>query len=359
MQEKIKVLVVDDSAFMRKVISDILDGGDSITVVGTARNGAEALEKIRELNPDVVTLDVEMPVMNGISCLKEIIRERFVPVVMISSLTKKGTQTTLAALEEGAVDFIAKPSNLFEMKNDEKKREIIDKIKSAKHAKDVKSLSKNSIQSRLKSDIVKSSHIKKYVVIGTSTGGPRALQEVITSIPGDVPAAFLVVQHMPPGFTRSLAERLDGLSELKVTEAADGDLVAPGHVYIAPGDHHMVFEITDLQQVKIRLSKAPPSGGHRPSVDTTMESFSDTGLKNVIAVIMTGMGGDGSNGIRKIKTVNNGYIIAQDEQSCVVYGMPKMAVQTGMVDKVVPLRQISTEILNNLGVHTYGDEPIS
>jgi two-component system chemotaxis response regulator CheB len=210
-----------------------------------------------------------------------------------------------------------------------------------------------SEQIREKNDIVESNNKLSHIVaIGTSTGGPRALQDVIPLIPGSVSAAFLVVQHMPIRFTKSLADRLNSLSELTVKEADDGEVIKSGHVYIAPGDFHMKVKQVEKDTTKIQLSRDEPVGGHRPSIDVMLKSLSDTGLKNLVAVIMTGMGGDGSEGIRKIKKVNRGYIIAQDEETSVVYGMPKSAVQTGAVDAVIPLKEIAHEILKILGVHT-------
>jgi len=351
MKNIIEVLVVDDSAFMRKVIIDILNSDNEIKVVDTAKNGQEALAKIKALKPDVVTLDIEMPVMDGLRCLKELSTEDFIPVVMLSSLTKEGAEATLQALEYGAVDFITKPANIFEMTSDNKKLEIIEKVKVAKNALKIKKYKTTDIHVKPKYEIIKSSNIKNIVAIGTSTGGPKALQDVIPLIPGDVPAAFLVVQHMPPGFTKSLAERLNSLSEVTVKEAEDKEIVKPGFVYIAPGDYHMLTDKVDGNSIRIRLSQEPPVGGHRPAVTPMMESLSDTGLKNIIAVIMTGMGGDGSEGVVKIKKKNNGYIIAQDEKTCVVYGMPKVAVQTGVVDAIVPLKGITNEILKMVGVY--------
>ncbi len=353
----IKVLVVDDSAFMRKVVSDILNSDDSMTVIDTARNGIEAIEKARALKPDVITLDVEMPQMDGLTCLKTLLQNEYFPVVMLSSLTKEGAEDTIKALEDGAVDFITKPTNIFEISDNDKKQELIDKIKIAKNTTRVKRdivprVPDRPRQDRAAVEIAKSSEIKKIVAIGTSTGGPKALQDVLPYIPGDIAAAFLVVQHMPPGFTRSLAERLNSLSEITVKEAEDNDIIKPGYAYIAPGDYHMLVERLRGNALKIRLSKAPPVGGHRPAVNVMMESLSNTGLENIVGVIMTGMGGDGSEGVKMLKNINKGYIIAQDEKSCVVFGMPKVAITTGAVDVVVPLKDISKEIIKNMGVHT-------
>jgi two-component system chemotaxis response regulator CheB len=348
-EETIKVLVVDDSAFMRRVITDILQSDRSIIVVDTAKDGREALQKIAELNPDVVTLDVEMPILDGLSCLKEILQKTFLPVVMLSSLTMDGADATIKALEDGAVDFITKPTNIFDMKSDDKKQEIIDKVKVAKKANKIKREPIINIKTRKSTEFTKSSNLKNIVAIGTSTGGPKALQSVIPLIPGDAPAAYLVVQHMPPGFTKSLAERLNSMSEVTVKEAEDGEIIKPGTVYIAPGDYHMLTERIQSGDIRIKLTQTPPVGGHRPAVNVMMESLSETGLKNIVGVIMTGMGGDGSEGIKKLKSKNEAYTIAQDEKSCVVYGMPKVALMTGAVDIVVPLKDITGEIMKFIG----------
>lgn len=345
----IKVLIVDDSAFMRKVLSDMIESEKSLVVIGTATDGKDALAKIEKLNPDVITLDVEMPIMDGINCLKEIMQRFPKPVIMLSSGTEHGAELTIRALDEGAVDFIAKPKNIFDIKNDKKKNEIIEKITIAKNIKSstYKSMSRNSDDS----PVLRSGNVLKYIIaIGTSTGGPKALQSVIPFLPGNIPAAVLIVQHMPPGFTNSLAERLNSKSELVVKEASHKERILAGHVYIAPGDSHMLIETTLNGDIMINLDKSPPVGGHRPSVDVMMKSLSSTGLKNIIGVIMTGMGADGSIGIKKLKEVNKSYIIAQDEETSVVFGMPKMAIQTGAVDKVVSLDKISEEIIQYLGV---------
>ncbi|MDF2986655.1 MAG: chemotaxis response regulator containing a CheY-like receiver domain and a methylesterase domain [Eubacterium sp.] len=345
----IKVLIVDDSAFMRKVLSDMIDSEESLTVIGTATDGKDALVKIEQLDPDVITLDVEMPIMDGINCLKEIMQRFPKPVIMLSSGTDHGAELTIKALDEGAVDFIAKPKNIFDIKNDKKKNEILEKVTIAKNIKF--QIFKNKSKENEYSPTVKNSKVLKYIIaIGTSTGGPKALQSVIPFLPGDIPAAVLIVQHMPPGFTNSLAERLNSKSELIVKEASHKEKILAGHVYIAPGDSHLLIETALNGDIMINLDKSPPVSGHRPSVDVMMNSLSATGLKNIIGVIMTGMGADGSIGIKRLKDINNSYIIAQDEESSVVFGMPKMAIQTGAVDKIVSLDKISEEIIQYLGV---------
>ncbi len=343
----IKVLIVDDSAFMRKVLSDIVDQEEYLVVVGTATDGKDALNKITLLNPDIITLDVEMPIMDGIDCLREIMIRFPKPVIMLSSGTEHGAELTIRALDEGAVDFIAKPKNIFDIKNDKKRKEIIEKISIAKNI----NFKHSKIESNDSSLLTQANKVLKNIIaIGSSTGGPKALQSIIPELPGDIPAAVLVVQHMPPGFTYTLAERLDAKSKVRVKEAVHKEKVLAGHTYIAPGDSHMLLEVTANGDLLINLDKSPPISGHRPSVDVMMSSLSDTGLKNIIGVILTGMGSDGSSGVKKLKEKNESFIIAQDEETSVVYGMPKMAVQTGAVDKVVSLEKISEEIIQFLGV---------
>ncbi|MCG8500317.1 MAG: chemotaxis response regulator protein-glutamate methylesterase [Firmicutes bacterium] len=345
----IKVLVVDDSAFMRKVISDVLNADSEITVVDTARNGKDALEKLRLLTPDVITLDVEMPVMNGLDCLKSIMKSKPLPVIMLSSVTSEGADATIKALEWGAIDFITKPTNIFDIGKNELIQEMIAKVKVAKNT--VVTPYTHFYNYGNKSEVIHSRNLKKIVAIGTSTGGPRALQQVIPLIPGDISAAFVIVQHMPPGFTKSLATRLNGMSELTVKEAEDGDIVTAGCAYIAPGDYHMVFKRKDRgSTLTVKLDKNKAVSGHRPSVNVMMESLSNTGLKDIIGVMMTGMGADGCEGLKKLKLANKASVIAQNEESCVVYGMPKAVVQAGIADIIVPLNQISNNIVKMVEV---------
>lgn len=353
-QQKIKVLVVDDSAFMRKVISDILSSDNYIEVVGTARNGKDGIEKAQLLKPHVITLDVEMPVLDGIAALEELLNLNPVPkVIMLSSLTKNGGEATLKALEAGAFDFVLKPtSSIVHFNIDDIKEDLIKKVKSAVTS-NLSSYNEHStapirIKTETKQSTQFQSDLKYIIALGTSTGGPKALQEVIPYLPANIPAAVLIVQHMPPGFTKSLAVRLDGLSEINVKEAENGDILKPGWAYIAPGDYHIAVNKVSREYV-ISLNQEMPMTGHRPSVNYMMNSVADCGHKNLIAVMMTGMGSDGSIGIAKIKTIG-GKTIAQNEETCVVYGMPKSAVATGAIDKIVPLRDIAKEIIKFTGV---------
>lgn len=350
--KKLNVLVVDDSAFMRKVIADMIQLDNDLKVIGTAKNGQEAIEKIKELSPDVVTMDVEMPVMDGITALKIIMDEMPLPVLMLSSLTKEGADATVKALELGAVDFITKPSSIFKMNTEDMKAQLHEKLKMASKAnmkskhvlkpQNTVNINKNAFAAE------KSTNVRYIVAIGTSTGGPRALQSVIPYLPKNIPASIVIVQHMPPGFTKSLAERLNNLSEIEVKEAEDGSILLPGHAYIAPGDYHMKI-IRSSNTFKIKLTKDSPVSGHRPSVDYMMNSLAQLELGNVIGVIMTGMGSDGAEGMKNIK-LQKGITIGQNEETCVVYGMPKSAVNLGCVDMLVPLEDIAESIIKAVGV---------
>lgn len=355
--DRIKVLIIDDSAFMRKVITDMLNSDENIQVIATARNGQEGLLKAEKLKPDIITLDVEMPVMNGLETLNELMKLRPVPkVIMVSSMTYEGGEATIKALESGAVDFVAKPNNAaLYFSIDNIKHELISKIKSIGRSKyinlpEVKQHKAiHDLTSTSRTSLKPADNLKHIIVIGTSTGGPRALQEVLPYLPADIPAAVLVVQHMPPGFTKSLAARLDALSKINVKEAEEGDKLKAGWAYIAPGDYHMVLKSASMGNYIININKDSPVSGHRPSVNKTMSSVAELGHGSVIAVIMTGMGSDGSEGMLKIKKAG-GKTIAQDESTCVVYGMPKAAVNIGAVDTIVPLNNITKEIIKIMGV---------
>jgi two-component system, chemotaxis family, protein-glutamate methylesterase/glutaminase len=350
---KVRVLVVDDSAFMRKVIQQILSEDPGIEIVGVARDGMEAIRIAKERSPDVITLDVEMPVMDGISCLEKLLVQDKYGVVMVSSLTTEGAAATIRALELGAVDFFPKPSNLFSISQEARKHELIDKVKVAGQAKShllPPVVSAKVAAAKPEKAGFRSESFKTLVALGISTGGPRALQSVIPNLPASLPAPVLLVQHMPPGFTRSLANRLNDISQIEVKEAQDGDVLKAGCVYIAPGDHHL--DLTrEGSRLIVRLDRnAPPMNGFRPSVDFLMDAVRKTGLREVIGVIMTGMGADGSRGLRDLKKENGAHIIAQDEKSCSVFGMPRAAIELGVVDEVVPLENIAASIARKTGV---------
>ncbi|WP_176461603.1 protein-glutamate methylesterase/protein-glutamine glutaminase [Anaeromicrobium sediminis] len=351
--KKKRVLIVDDSAFMRRILSDIINSHEDLEVVETAKNGKDAIGKLDKLNVDVVTMDVEMPIMDGIQCLEWIMKNKPLPVVMLSSLTKEGADATLKALEVGAVDFITKPTNIFKMNNDDVQMEVTEKIKVASQVRIGK---RTSIRRTYKTkvDSTKSIHktfntkLNKVVLVGTSTGGPRALQYVIPYIEKNIQGSLLIVQHMPAGFTKSLAKRLNDLSQINVKEAEDNDILMPGHAYIAPGDRHMKIKKVS-GGYKIQLSTDKPVSGHRPSVDVLFDSAANEVSTDILGVIMTGMGSDGAKGMVNLKS-KGATTIAQDEESCVVYGMPKSAVNLGCVDKIVSLQDIADEINKIVGV---------
>jgi two-component system chemotaxis response regulator CheB len=350
----IRVLIVEDSAFMRKLLTDLFAAESDFTVIDTARNGKDALDKVRHLKPDVVTMDVEMPIMDGISALEVIMREFPTPVVMVSSLTQAGADATIKALELGAVDFVAKTAGPFSSTTGIQ-NEILTKCRMAVKA-NVKQLVKrqplgsqpSTLQPPLANQVLKMPKPtlrtgEQIVAIGTSTGGPRALQEIITKLPGDLPCGVVIVQHMPPGFTKSLAERLNSLSSLTVKEAEHNDVIRPGMAFIAPGDYHMTIERENGRGV-IKLNQNQPIGGHRPAVNPMFESVAKEYASRAVGVILTGMGQDGATGLLSIKQ-QHGYTIAEDQSKAVVFGMPKVAIEIGAADKVVPLMAIATEIV--------------
>lgn len=349
---KIRVLVVDDSAFMRKIVSDIINEDPRMEVIQTAKNGQEALELISSLKPDVVTMDIEMPVMDGLTALEKAMKTHPVPIIMLSSLTKEGADATIKALDLGAVDFIGKPSSVFKINADDVKNQILEKIMIASRIRlSVKAPTRTPIvraKTVASSSVVGHGHIKKIIAIGTSTGGPKALQSVVPFIPKDIDAPVLIVQHMPPGFTKSLADRLNGMSEITVKEAEHGDLLEPGVCYIAPGDRHLRVTI-EGNKYKIVLGADGTVSGHKPSADAMFESLAELYTHKIVAVIMTGMGSDGAKGLVRLKE-NKCVVIAQDEESCVVFGMPKSAIKLGAVDHIVSLDGIADKIMKAMEV---------
>ncbi|MFY9174718.1 MAG: chemotaxis response regulator protein-glutamate methylesterase [Peptococcia bacterium] len=348
--QKIRVLVADDSALMRKIISDVINSDPQLEVIATARNGKEAYEKAIKLQPDVITMDVEMPILNGLEALDLIMGERPTPVVMLSALTHSGASATITALEKGAVDFIAKPSGTISPDLAKLSQEIISKVKVASEVQVTKiggfmprvQPKPVSLKPDLRS-IVKGTF--PIVVIGTSTGGPKALHEVMSSLPSGLNAAILIVQHMPPGFTRSLAQRLDSVSSFAVKEAEDGDVIERGKAYVAPGDYHMEIA-TDNGKHLIRLNQKPQVNGHRPAVDVLFHSAAKINATKV-GVIMTGMGSDGALGLKALKEAG-AVTIGESAETSVVYGMPKSAFKIGAVDYEVPLYKISEQIVQAL-----------
>ncbi|MBE7444790.1 MAG: chemotaxis response regulator protein-glutamate methylesterase [Planctomycetia bacterium] len=351
MNKMVKVLIVDDSAVVRKILSTGLSKDSDIEVVGTAADPFIARDKIISLKPDVITLDVEMPRMDGISFLQRLMSYYPLPVIMVSSLTQSGCETTLKALEVGALDFVAKPSLDVSHTLNEIVTELAEKIKESARVKiKKKEYSKNSNRkdtnigrAQTNHALINSTH--KIVAIGASTGGTEALKEVLMQMPPNAPG-ILIVQHMPQLFTKSFADRLNSLCSIEVREAKEGDSIIPGLALIAPGNYHMELRRNGARYF-VTTHQEPPVCRHRPSVEVLFESVAKYAGANAVGVIMTGMGDDGASGLLKMKE-SGAKTIAQDEDSCVVFGMPKEAIKLGGVDTVVPLNKITPSVLSLL-----------
>jgi two-component system chemotaxis response regulator CheB len=339
MTPPVRVLVVDDSALMRKLIPQILETDSSIQVVGTAMDGNFGLKKIEELKPQVITLDLEMPGMSGIDMLKAIMRSHRLPVIVVSSHSTEGASVTLKALALGAFDFVAKPHDVY-ARMPEIARELIAKIKAAAQSRGVRVAPVTRKQ--LSSDKVRPTGKNaptRVVAIGISTGGPNALQYVLSQLPGDFPGTILVVQHMPEGFTEMFARRLDEVAAITVKEAQSGDVLLAGRALICPGSRHVKVKRLPLGDVAV-LSDEPRVNGHRPSVDVLFNSVAEEFGSKGVAVLMTGMGEDGAQGMGAVKAAG-GTTIAQSEDSCVVFGMPKAAIERGFAVRVVGLEAMA------------------
>lgn len=337
---KYKVLIVDDSAFIRSIISDILKNHPQIGAIETAINGKDALRKIETFQPDVITLDIEMPIMNGLDTLKEIMKIKKIPVIMCSSLTTDGAEVTLKALELGAFDFIPKPQSVFGQEIELLKQEILNKILTAATGRQI---FVKRIEPEIKPILpsVKSSvRTDKLLIIGASTGGPQALKEVVPYLPKDLPVNILIIQHMPEKFTEMFAQRLDRASQLTVKEAKEGDKLEHGVALLAPGNFHMELKDKD----SITLNQKPQVCGVRPAVDVTILSAAEIYQNNIICVILTGMGHDGTKGTAEVKK-HGGYCIAEHESTCTVYGMPKNVIETGNANEVVPIHKVADSII--------------
>lgn len=361
----IKVLVVDDSAFMRKAISMMLESDPTIKVIGTARDGAEGVEKVKELKPDLVTMDIEMPRMDGLTALREIMSTNPVPVMMVSSLTTDGANATLDALELGAVDFIPKQLSYVSLDIVKIRDELVAKIKDIVKRKsilmarfrrqkfiqiskgarpDKQTKSGAAAPVRPVRSKIRRNHKIGIVAIGTSTGGPPALQQVITLLPKNLPVAVLIAQHMPAQFTKSLAERLNSLSQVTVKEAVGGERIEAGTVYICPGQKHLLVRLSKGRSYAV-VTNTPTETLYKPSVDVLMKSVADNYGKLGMGVILTGMGSDGVIGMKELKS-KGGVIIAQNGDTCVVYGMPKAVVEANITDHIAPIDKVADEIIS-------------
>ncbi|CAN7310368.1 chemotaxis response regulator protein-glutamate methylesterase [Variovorax sp. LjRoot84] len=352
---KIKVLCVDDSALIRSVMTEIINSQSDMSVVGTAADPLVARDLIKQTNPDVLTLDVEMPRMDGLEFLEKLMRLRPMPVVMVSSLTERGSEIALRALELGAIDFVTKPRlgvrdgllNYTELIAGKIRVAASARLLPSRHASAQRPAADHALEPLLRSPLLST---EKLIIIGASTGGTEAIREVLQPLPPDAPAV-LIAQHMPPGFTRSFAQRLDGLCRIHVKEAEHGERVLPGYAYIAPGGYHLSLARSGANYVA-HLDQEPPVNRHRPSIDVLFDSAARHAGKNAIGMILTGMGKDGAEGLLRMKRAG-AHTLAQDEASCVVYGMPREAVALGAVDEVSPLNEISRRVLAHL--RTFGE----
>ena len=348
--KKIRVLIVDDSALIRKVLTEIINAQHDMEAIGAAPDPLVARAMIRELNPDVLTLDVEMPKMDGLDFLEKLMRLRPMPVVMVSTLTERGSEVTFRALELGAVDFVAKPKLDIATGMKDYGNEIADKIRAAVAARlkrhvPVSVVPKHSADVVLPAIANRVASTEKLIIVGASTGGTEAIKDFLICLPPDCPG-ILVTQHMPEAFTKSFADRLNGLCRISVKEAQNGERVLPGHAYVAPGHSHLLLKRSGANYMT-ELSQAEPVNRHRPSVDVLFRSAANYAGKNAIGVILTGMGKDGAAGMLEMKHAG-AYNYAQDEATCVVFGMPKEAITLGGVDEVVPLQDMAKRVLTHL-----------
>lgn len=343
--QKVRVVVVDDSAFMRKVIADMISKEDRFEVIAKLRNGKELLDNIEKLNPDLITLDLEMPILNGLDTLKELKKRSLrYPIIMLSSVTKEGSKLTMECLANGAVDFISKPSGSISLDIDKIEDILISKIKDIVQCGYLSKVDNKRTITIDNNNQIFNKEIRKTkvkaIVIGASTGGPKALQKVLTNIDKNIGVPIFIVQHMPKGFTKAFADRLDNICEIKVVEAEIGEKIVPNTVYIAQSGYHMTVE----DDMRIHYNEEPTLWGVRPAVDKLFESASRVYKKGLVSVVLTGMGKDGANGTSIVKQ-NGGITLIEDESTCTIYGMPKAAYATGKVDLSLPLDKIANEVV--------------
>lgn len=365
--DQIRVLIVDDSPFMRKALERMLVAAEDIQVVGTARDGLDALEKIPQLKPDIVTLDVEMPRMDGLTCLKKIMVDHPLPVLMVSSLTQEGAQATLEALALGALDFIPKESSLASGSILQIQQDLQEKVRKLARSPRFRKpgikppppavrpgfsapapLQGLSRPMTSPAGIIAGGPMAELFAIGCSTGGPKALQDLLPALPKGLPVPCLIVQHMPASFTKPFAERLNSICQVEVKEAEHGETARPGTVYIAPGGIHLNFRQRGSQAI-IELNPEPADSLHKPSVDVMFQSIAQECTKQVLAMILTGMGSDGARGMQMLKA-KGAHTLAEAEESCIVYGMPKAAFERGCVDQVAPLQEMAGIVKKHFGI---------
>lgn len=355
-KQKIKVLVIDDSALIRSVMKELINRETDMECVGAAPDPLVAREMIKTLNPDVLTLDVEMPKMDGLDFLERLMRLRPMPVVMVSTLTERGSDITFRALALGAVDFVSKPKIDISRGMEEYAVEIAEKIRAAAQARvhKISQAQASTLSERLSADAIlpsvagRFSSTEKLIIIGASTGGTEAIKEVLMRFPADVPG-ILVTQHMPEAFTKSFADRLNGLCKISVKEAEHNERILPGHAYIAPGHSHLLLKRSGANYMT-ELNQGPPVNRHRPSVDVLFRSAANVAGANAFGIILTGMGRDGAQGMLEMRQAG-AQTVAQDEASCVVFGMPKEAIAAGGACEVMPLQNIARYTLDYLARH--------
>jgi two-component system chemotaxis response regulator CheB len=345
MANRLKVLIVDDSALMRQLLTQILGSDPELEVVGTAGDPFVAREKIKSLNPDVLTLDIEMPRMDGLTFLEKLMRGHPMPVIMISSLTDKGADTTFRALSLGAIDYVSKPKVDVSNGTIEQAEEIVAKVKAAARARVRPARTSTAAPVPLTGRTYQFSATHKIVAIGASTGGTEALKELLSPLPADFPG-IVIVQHMPEAFTRQFSERLDSLCKIRVKEAQDGDHILPGHALLAPGGHHMAVARRGMEYA-VHVYRGERVNRHLPSVDVLFSSCARSMGKNALGVLLTGMGADGAKGMLEMKQAGS-FNIAQDESTSVVFGMPREAILLNAVDRVLPLGNIPDALLQRL-----------
>ena len=354
---KKNILVVDDSALMRRVICDIINSDSNFQAKDVCRDGLEAYERLKTTTYDGVVLDVNMPRMDGLQLLERLQKENIkANVIMVSTLTTKDAEVTILAMERGAIDFVTKPNNIAEAKGEDFKKRLIEVLTAVLNSRlysksaGSRSVAKPIVKKEVGFTRLKATGKNKLVALACSTGGPKALQSVIPKLPKNLDAPMVLVQHMPAGFTKSMADRLNELSDISVKEAENGDKLEKGWVYIAPGGKHMeVIKCPDGSH-KIGLNDMPAIGGLRPCANITYDSLSKTSFDEVVCVVLTGMGADGTNGILSLGHHKPIHVISQTAETCVVYGMPKAIEESGVVDEVVPLEKVAETITKNVGV---------
>lgn len=357
---KKNILIVDDSALMRRVICDIINSDENFQAVDYCRDGLEAYQKLKVKTYDGVILDINMPRMDGIELLDRLQKEHIkATVIVVSTLTTKNADITMLAIERGAIDFVTKPTNVVEAKGEDFKRQLLGVLSAVfatrSYVKGSKTMSVKILaepKPKLAQTVIrtKGNGRNKIVALACSTGGPKALQSVIPFLPKNLDAPVVLVQHMPVGFTKSMADRLDEISPISVKEAADGDKLEKGCVYVAPGGSHMEVKKNADGSHRIALNNMPAIGGLRPCANITYDSLSNCGFDEVVCVVLTGMGADGTNGILSLGQHKPIYVISQNAQTCVVYGMPKAIADSGVVDEVVPLTEVANAITKKVGV---------